>query len=133
MSRGNPRTRKAHRIQVFFQIVLPLLLGTALATWGLLALVNGRTGNLTSLSQIATMVLAIPVVLIGLVVLLLVVALIFLLGRLMHWLPPRTAQVQRGMNALSSRVVAAADGVAKPVIAAESWLNAINNVIRRRS
>jgi hypothetical protein len=128
----NLKSQSAHRWQTFWQIIFPLIAGVGLAAWGLTALMGAQAGNVTRMSQIATIVMLIPVVLIGIVLLVVAVALIYLLGRLMNWIPPQTYRVQRGVQAVSSRVVSTTDALLKPIIGVQSWLSAANTVIKRR-
>lgn len=103
-----------------------------MAIWGLTALMGAQAGNITRMSQIATIVMMVPLILVGLVLLALTIVLIYLLGRLMNWLPPQTFRVQRGVQAVSSRVVSTTDTLIAPIIAIQSWLGAANDIIRRR-
>ncbi len=103
-----------------------------MAAWGLIALMGAQAGNVTRMSQIATVVMLAPVLLIGIILLAITIALIYLLGRLMNWIPPQTYRVQRGVQAVSSRVVSTVDAMLKPIIGVQSWLSAANTVIKRR-
>jgi hypothetical protein len=128
----NLKSQRAHRWQTFWQIIFPLIAGVALAAWGLTALMGAQAGNVTRMSQIATIVMLVPLVLVGLMLLVVTIALIYLLGRLMNWIPPQTYRVQRGVQAVSSRVVSTTDALLKPFIGVQSWLSAANTVIKRR-
>lgn len=131
-SHRNLNSQRAHRWQTFWQIILPLIAGVSLAGWGLTALMGGQASNVTRMSQIATIVMLVPLVLIGIVMLVLTITLIYLLGRLMNWIPPQTFRVQRSVQAVSSRVVSTTDALLKPIIGVKSWLSAANTVIKRR-
>lgn len=128
----NLNSQLAHRWQTFWQIFFPLVAGVGLAAWGLTALMGAQAGNVIRMSQIATVVMLVPVLVIGIVLLAITIALIYLLGRLMNWIPPQTYRVQRGVQAVSSRVVSTTDALLKPFIGLQSWLHAANTVIKRR-
>jgi hypothetical protein len=126
------KSQSAHRWQTFWQIIFPLVAGVGLAAWGLTALMGAQAGNVTRMSQIATVVMLVPVLLIGVVLLVITIALIYLLGRVMNWIPPQTYRLQRGVQAVSSRVISTTDALMRPVIGLQSWLHAANTLIKRR-
>ena len=128
----NPRTRRAHRLQVVGQIFLPLLAGILLGGAGLFLLLNANVGNVERAAQFSTVLLAIPFVVIGLILFFLLVFLIFALGRLMHWIPPQTYRVQRLAHGVSSRAVRGANLLTEPVLFIESWAGALGDLVSRR-
>jgi hypothetical protein len=128
----NLKSQHAHRWQTFWQIIFPLVAGVGLAAWGLTALMGAQAGNVTRMSQIATVVMLVPVLVIGIILLVITIVLIYVLGRLMNWIPPQTYRLQLGVHAVSSRVVSTTDAILKPVIGVQSWLSAANTVFKRR-
>lgn len=127
----HPVARRRHVRQVWLQIALPLVLGTALGGLGLYALLTAEAGNATRASQLATVVLAIPLLLMGVVILIALIAATYLLARTMRWIPEHTIYVHRWLQQANSAILRGADYAAKPMLAAQSWANAFNRVFRR--
>lgn len=131
VAKHHPAARRRHVRQVWLQIVLPLVLGTALGGLGLYALLTAEAGNATRASQLATVVLAIPLLLIGVILLVALVAAIYLLARTIRWIPEHTIYVHRWLQQANSAILRGADYAAKPMLAAQSWANAFSKVFRR--
>ncbi|QYK51520.1 MAG: hypothetical protein KF701_03275 [Anaerolineales bacterium] len=127
----HPAARRRHVRQVWLQIALPLILGTALGGFGLYALLTSQAGTATRASQLATVVLAIPLLVMGLVILLALVAAIYLLGRSMRWIPEHTIYVHRWLQQANTAILRGADYAAKPMLAAQSWANAFSRIFDR--
>jgi len=94
-------------------------------------LISQGSGNSESLSQIATMLLILPMLLIGLLLLVAVVAVIYGLALLMKWLPPNAFWLQGQIQRVSHRVVQGADLLAEPVLRVDSFSRALRRVFRR--
>lgn len=129
---SNPRTRRAHRRETFWQIVLPLLIGAALAAAAVYALLSGNFGGVQNASQIATIFLILPLFVIGLLFFVITIFLIYALGRALHWIPTKTIHAQRLAEQVSHQAVRGANLLAKPLLFAESWSRAISTLFRRR-
>jgi len=131
LSTRHPVARRRHIRQVWLQIVLPLVLGTALGGLGLYALLTAEAGNATRASQLATVLLAIPLLLIGIILLVALVAAIYLLARVMRWIPEHTIYVHRWLGQANTAILRGADYAARPMLAAQSWANAFSRIFRR--
>jgi hypothetical protein len=87
-----------HRRQVAWQIVLPVLLAGVLVI-GMAVLVSlatfGGTGDVSRWAAISTIWLVIPVLFVGLLILVALVAVSYLLGRVEGFIPPYSVQAQR--------------------------------------
>lgn len=128
---GNTQTRRRHRIEVWWQIAVPLLLAIALVFGGAYLVGVNETGNAERLAQIAMMLLSIPLLLIGLIFLTLFAALIYVLGRAIRWIPPRSLRVQRAVQRFSRATVRLADVAAEPLIQIESAAGAVRHALGR--
>lgn len=128
----NPVTRRAHRVQFFWQILFPLLAGIVLMGAGLLWLLNSNAGSVERTAQVATIIFALPLLLLGIIFFAITALLTFGVGRVIKWLPPQTYRVQRGAQGVSARIVGAVDAMLTPLLAIESWLGAANALFRRR-
>jgi hypothetical protein len=128
----HPSAKRRHVREVWLQIALPLIIGVALGGLGLFALLSATPGNVTRASQLATVVLAIPLLLMGLIFLIVVVAGIWLLGEAMNWIPSKTIYVHRFMQRANQAAQRGADLVARPVLAVESWSKALSGFWRQR-
>lgn len=128
----NPHARRAHRREVWWQIVLPLLLGVILAAAALFNLVTGRVGNVQNAAELATIFLTIPVMIIGVLFFILTVFLIFAVGRVMHWIPAQTFKVQQLADKASLQTIRSANLLAGPLLFIDSWVSAIRTIFRKR-
>jgi hypothetical protein len=129
---SNPRSRRAHRREVWWQIVMPLLIGVLLGAAAIFGLVTGRVGNVQNAAQLATILLTIPLMVIGMLFFVLGVFLIFALGRVMHWIPAQTFKVQQLADKASQHTIRSANLLAGPLLFVESWASAIGTIFRRR-
>lgn len=130
-STRHPAAHRRHVRQVWLQIALPLFLGIALGGVGLYALLAAETGTATRASQLATILLAIPLLLIGIVILAALVVAIYLLARAMRWVPEHTIYVHRWLQQANVAILRGADYAAKPMLAAQSWANALSRIFKR--
>ena len=128
----NPQTKRAHRREVWWQIIFPLLLGVALGCAGLYALLSGRFGDVQNAAGLATILIIVPIMVIGVVLFLLSAGLIFALGRAMHWIPTQTIKAQRLAKDASNQVARGANMLAGPLLFFDSWANAVSSVFKRR-
>lgn len=128
----NPRTRRAHRRETWWQIVLPLLLGLVLAGLAVAALLKGNFGGVQNASQIATVILTLPLLVLGVLFFILTIFLIYALGRALHWIPTQTIRAQRLAERVSQETVRGANLLATPLLFFESWSRALGELFRRR-
>ncbi|MEX2144397.1 MAG: hypothetical protein WD740_07365 [Anaerolineales bacterium] len=127
----NPQTRRTHRVELFWQVSLPLFAG--ILGCGLLfyLLVAGGAGSIERGGQVAVILLALPALLLGFVLLGLLLALNNGLGRALKWLPGQTARVQRIVEGINRGAQKAAAALASPFIQLESWGAALRRVFKR--
>lgn len=127
----NASAQRAHRRETWLQIILPLVLGAALLVSLVVLAAESGQGNLGSLAQIATMLLVLPLMVVGLVMLAGASVGILALARLMGWLPQGAYRVQHAISRISQAAIRGADGLARPVLLLESWAKAAQRVFRR--
>lgn len=127
----NIGTQRRHRRELWLQILLPLIAGVALGGLGLFALLNANIGNVTRASELATVLLAIPLIVMGMIFLVVIVALIYVLGVALKWIPTKTVYAHRLMDRVNSVARQAANLAAQPVIALDSWSNALSHTFKR--
>lgn len=127
----NLESQRRHRRELWWQILFPLLLSVALISGGAYLLVSRGGASSEILSQIATMVLILPLLVIGLMLLIVLGALIYALALLMNWLPPNAFWLQGQIQRVSHRAIQAADLLAEPVLRLESWSSATKRIFRR--
>ena len=132
-AKANPRSQRRHRRELWWQIWFPLLIAVAAIVFGVNFLLNNGGGNTENISQIATMLLILPLLVIGIILLALLVALIYGLAMLMNWLPPNAYWLQRQIQRINHRVMQATNIAAEPVLRLESWSSALRRVFRRRA
>lgn len=129
---SNPCSRRAHRREVWWQIVMPLLIGVLLGAAAIFGLGTGRVGNVQNAAQLAAILLTIPLMVIGVLFFVLAVFLIFALGRVMHWIPAQTFKIQQLADKVSQGTIRSANLLAGPLLFVESWASAIGTIFRRR-
>lgn len=128
---ANPLTRRSHRREMFWQILLPLAavsLGAAFLFYFLLA---GGIGNIERGAQIAVILLALPTLVLGVVLLGLLLVLNIGIGKLIGWLPEKAAAAQRvaeAMNAGTQRSAGAVTGIVKKL---DSLIDRVGSLFRR--
>ena len=128
LPKPNPLSRAAHRRQVFWQIIFPLILGAllilALAVGA--GLVSSQTAS--QAANISTMWLILPVFSFIFIITLVLAAVTYGLIRLIGILPPYAALVQNFFVAVSQKVRKVSDQAVEPVIkaaSAQARLNAL--------
>lgn len=122
---------RRHRREFWLQILLPILLAGIVVFGGSYLLLASDVNGVDRFAQIATMLIILPLLLIGLTLLLLLVLLIYALDRLMNWLPPNAFWLQRQVARLNGRVRRAADLAVKPVFLFEGWTSAVKRLLNR--
>ncbi len=129
--RVNEKTRRAHRRQGFWQIFLPVFLALLIVITLFVLVVRGGPSSIERSAQTATILLAIPVMVSGLVFLVLMALLIVMLGRLMKWLPPQSYRAQKVAQKISSGITQVSHASQQPFLLLESWGEALDRVFRR--
>jgi predicted PurR-regulated permease PerM len=129
--RVNEKTRRAHRRQTFWQILLPVFLGILLALSLITLVIRGGGSSVERSAQTATILLSIPLMVSGLVFLFLTIFLSSMLGRLMQWLPPRSYQAQRIARRIGSGAEQVSHASQQPFLLLESWGEALSRVFQR--
>ncbi len=111
--------------------MLPLIFTVSLLAWGGNWLLSYTGGSTESAAQIATMMLVLPLLVIGVILLVLTIGLIYLLVVAQQWIPARAFWLQKKIQKLSYRSMGVADLMAEPVLRLESLSSAIRRVLGR--
>lgn len=126
---------KKYRKQRTTQILLPIVLA-ALLFIAAIVLVNMATfrgnGDVGRWAAISTMWIAIPVCIMGLVLLALLGGLVYLMGRLLGIAPRYTGKAQNFVHKLAIRIRRAADITVKPVFAVNGFGATIKALLGRK-
>ena len=126
---------KRHRKQRTSQILLPVILAAVLFV-GLIVLVNiatfGYNGDVGRWAAISTMWISIPVCLMGFVFLILVVGMVYLMGRLLGVAPTYTLKAQNFVRKLAIRIRLIADKIVQPVFAVNGFGATIKALLGRK-
>ena len=132
LPKPNPLSRAAHRRQVFWQIIFPLILGAllilALAVGA--GLVSSQTAS--QAANISTMWLILPVFSFIFIITLVLAAVTYGLIRLIGILPPYAALVQNFFVAVSQKVRKVSDQAVEPVIKAASARARLNALFGKK-
>ena len=94
-------------------------------------LLTRSSDSVEGFSQIATIMLILPLLLIGLMLLILIGLLIYALALVVDRLPPNAFWLQGQIQRISQRSVRAADLLVEPLLRLESWFSAAKRIFRR--
>ncbi len=127
----NPVTQAAHRRDFFRRVLLPfgifllILIGLGI-TFILLPV-----GDVQTWSQIATVMLVMVGLVLGLIILVLLGGLVYLVSYVLGILPGYTRLAQEGLETIQKQATQGADITAKPIIQVQSFLAVVNAIFGR--
>ncbi|MEJ2757003.1 MAG: hypothetical protein P8046_00850 [Anaerolineales bacterium] len=128
----NPVTRAAHRRDYRRGVLFPLI-GFIVLLVGLgVAFVLLPVGDVTTWSQIATILLVLLALLLGLITLVILGGLVYLVSYILGILPGYTRMAQDGIETIKKQAIKGADITAKPVIQVQSFLAVVNAIFGRK-
>ena len=108
-----------HRKQIWTQILLPILL-TVLVFIAVIVITSLATfrgnGDVSRWAAISTIWLVIPIMIAGLILLAILLAVIYLLAKLIGVIPPYSNQAQRFVYQIESYVKRGTEMILKPVL-----------------
>lgn len=128
---ANPKTRRAHRGEVFWQIVLPLLAGVLGGGFLIYLLLAGGSGSIERGAQIAIILLVLPTLLLGFALLALLLVLNGGIDKLLSWLPPQAARAQRAVETVNAGTQRTASAITRAIMKLDSLGTAAHKVFRR--
>jgi ABC-type dipeptide/oligopeptide/nickel transport system permease component len=109
--------KKSPRGSEFWQIIFPTLVGAVLMlALGIWFGLTGSAGNISRFAHISTVLLSIPVFIVSLVFGLVLVGLIYLVGRLLGGIPPVAEKLLHFLDRIRDTAGRASRSVAKLVI-----------------
>ena len=109
-------TRGAYRRAALWWIDVPLGLGILALIAGVILLARGGVGTASAWADAALAAVLVPALLFGVLALVVFGTLVYLLARLLRWLPGRTAPAAAWLVRLSQGVRRGSDGLAEVVI-----------------
>jgi hypothetical protein len=108
-----------HRREILWQIVLPVVLASLLVI-GLIVLVNVATftanGDVARWAAIATIWIAVPIMIASLIFIVLLTGLVYLMKQLLRITPVYTGQAQDFVHRIAGAIKRFADATVKPII-----------------
>ncbi|MFN3490794.1 MAG: hypothetical protein ACK40V_01105 [Anaerolineales bacterium] len=117
-----------HRKQRVTQIILPVIISTLIfigfIIWVSFAAFN-QGGDVGRWAAISTIWIIIPIMIVGLIILALLIALIYLMARAIGGLPYYTGVAQDYVFIAEGYIKRAANMAVKPIIAINGWLEII--------
>jgi predicted PurR-regulated permease PerM len=128
----NEKTQRSHRREMLWQVWLPLLGGVVLAAFLCYLLIAAGNASIERGAQTAMILLAVPVIFLGIGLLVALLVLNASIGKLARWLPKQTLRAQKAAESLNSGAQKTADAVAAPFVTLESWGDAFRRLWRRR-
>ena len=123
-----------HRKQLWTQILLPILIAVLVfvAVIIVTSLAAFRAnGDVSRWAAISTVWLVLPVIFVGLVFLILLIAMIYLMARVSSLIPPYSYQAQRIVYRFEGGAKRAAEMVRKPVLALQELAELIKAYIEK--
>ena len=124
-----------HRKQMWSQILLPILLTVVIfiAVIVITSLATFRNnGDVARWAAISTIWLVLPVLIAGLMFLIILLALIYLLARLIGMIPPYSYQAQRFVYQIEDYVKRGTEMILRPVLLVDLIKSQINKFMERR-
>ncbi len=128
---ANPKTRRAHRGEVFWQILLPLFAGVLGGGFLIYLLLAGGSGSIERGAQIAIILLALPTLLLGFALLALLLVLNGGIVKLLSWLPSQAARAQRAVETVNAGTQRTASTIMRAFMKVDSWGTAARKVFKR--
>ena len=126
---------KRHRKEVAWKIILPVVVAAILIV-GLIVLVNVATfrgnGDVGRWAAIATMWIAIPVMVAGLIFLIILGGIVYLLKYLLNITPVYTGKAQDFVYRIAGYIRRIADAVVKPVIVLDGIGASMKKLVGRK-
>jgi hypothetical protein len=120
--RPRPLPDPKHRKQTFWQIWVPLGLSIlAVLFLAVLAAVSAGTNAVTEFSQLSTVYLVTPVLIVGFVFLIILGAVVYGMAKLLDILPIYTRMVQGFFRQMAVFVRIWSDKTVQPVLAIRTW------------
>ncbi|HEY9151760.1 MAG TPA: hypothetical protein VIN60_02660 [Anaerolineales bacterium] len=124
-----------HRRQMWTQILLPVLL-TVIVFITIIVITSIATfrnnGDIARWAAISTIWLVLPVMIAGLIVLVILMAIIYLLARLIGVIPPYSYQAQKIVYRIEGYVKRGAEMILKPMRFADLIKSQIQKMMERR-
>jgi len=124
-----------HRKQMWTQILIPILL-SAIIFIAIIVLTSLATfrgdGDVTRWAAISTIWLVLPVMLAGLMLLIILIAIIYLLGRLIGIIPPYSHQAQRFVYQIEGYVRRGTDMLVRPALLVDAIKSQIKKAVEHR-
>ena len=134
LSQDHP-SYQLHRKQVWTQILLPILL-TVLVFIAVIVLTSIATfrdnGDVARWAAISTIWLVLPVMIAGLIFLVILLAIIYLLARLIGIIPPYSDQAQRFVFQIEGYVKRGTEMIVRPVLFVDLIKLQIKKFMERR-
>lgn len=125
-------TQRSHRWQVAWQILVPLCAAILLLAVLLAFVLAGGSAGIERWAQVAAILLALPTMAVGIAILVMTLLVNSGVVKLIKWLPPRAAQVQRVTQGVNAATQAASRVASRPFIQLEAWGEALRKIFRRR-
>ncbi|MEK6223178.1 MAG: hypothetical protein N2D54_13110 [Chloroflexota bacterium] len=128
----NPITHQAHRSEMTWQVLLPLVV-IVLVVGGIAAwMITGEIGTVEKWAEIATLLVLAPIMVTGLVLFVLLAGFVYGVGYILGVIPPYARMAQDGITRIKRQVEAGAKITARPVIQIQSFLAIIEKIFGKK-
>ncbi len=131
LPKPNPVTQAEHRRQMIRQVTWPLVTAILLVVGLAAALIYNQVGTVERWSQIATLFILLPAMLIGLILLGILAGIVFGLSQLLRFLPPYARLTQDAVEKVSRQIKAGAEISTKPINQIRRFIATIERLLGR--
>ena len=126
----NPVTQRAHSRQKLWQITFPLLLGVILALVFAVLAGLAQSESASRWADISLIFLLIPVMVVLILFLAILAALVYLMIRVLRFVPPVALKVQNIFAQVEQRIRTGSDLAVEPILRVQSWLASLRALRR---
>lgn len=130
-SERNPNTHARHKREVFWQIILPLVVGTLLLLAALAAIVLSATQPVTELERWADVSLVwiiLPSLFFAFILLAILVGLVFIVGKILQAVPQYTYKIQRFLERVTGIITRLTILMTEPFLRIHTFWAAVQKI-----
>jgi len=125
-------TYRAHKRNYMWQILMPILVASALVLFVAIAIATGTANSVSVWADISVIWIIIPLLIFALIILVLLVTLIYGMARLIDITPFYTQKATTQSRLMKEKVRGLADSSTKPVFIVEGFSAKISSIFKRK-
>ncbi len=125
-------TYRAHKRNYMWQILVPILIASALMLLALIAIATGTANSVSVWADISVIWIIIPLLIFALIILVLLIALVYGMAKLIDITPFYTQKATAQSRLMEEKVRGLADSSTKPVFIVEDFSAKIGSIFKRK-